>query len=85
MKVERLSVITKVGPAEPVEWSSALHLAPKADNDLRACVDLRPLNAIMQLDHHPLPSLRAFKDKLRGATVFSCLNLRSAYYNIPLD
>ena len=28
----KLGVITKAG--KPLEWSSALHLAPKADNDL---------------------------------------------------
>ena len=33
MKLEKLGVITKAG--KPLEWSSALHLEPKADNDLR--------------------------------------------------
>ena len=32
MKLEKLGVITKAG--KPLEWSSALHLEPKADNDL---------------------------------------------------
>ena len=74
----KLGVITKVGPAEQVEWSSALHLAPKVDNNLRAFGDFRPLNAMKRLDHYPLPTLQAFQDKLRGTTVFSRLDLRSA-------
>ena len=71
IKLEKLGVITKVGPGEPVDWLTALHLAPKVDNDLWAYGDLHPLDSITRLDHHPLPSLRAFQDKLAVASRFS--------------
>ena len=48
MKLEKLGIIAKVGPGEPVDWSSALHLALKAGYDLWACRDFHSHNSIMR-------------------------------------
>ena len=44
MELDRLGVITRIKPNEPVIWSSALHLARKDGDDVRVCSDFRPLN-----------------------------------------
>ena len=80
-----LGILTKIEPGEPTTWSSALHLAPKDGNDLRVCSDFCPLNDLTTLDHYPLPSLRAFSSQLQGAKVFSKIDLRRAFYHVPLD
>ncbi|XP_059399371.1 uncharacterized protein LOC132131364, partial [Carassius carassius] len=49
------------------------------DGGLRPCIDYRALNKITQKFRHPLPLIPAALEHLRGATVFSKLDLRSAY------
>ena len=85
LEMEQLGIVTKVRPQEPIIWSSALHLVPKNGNDIRAVGDFRPLNSKTQQDCHPLPNLRSFQDRLRGAKVFSKLDLKAGYYQVPLD
>merc|ERR1712067_68646 len=85
MKMEAEGVITRIKRHEVTTWSTALHLAPKADGEIRACGDFRPLNAKTVLDTQPLPNILTFQDNLKGATVFSTIDLKSAYYQIPLD
>ena len=62
-----------------------MHLAPKADGEIRACGDFRPLNSKTVLDTQPLPNIMTFQDQLKGAKVFSTIDLKSAYYQIELD
>ena len=84
-ELEKLGVVERIGPGQPVIWSSALHLAPKDGTDLRVCSDFRPLNDLTALDTYPLPSLRAFSSQLQGSKVFSKVDLRRAFFQVPLD
>ena len=80
-----MGIIEKIKPGEPTPWSSALHLAPKDGDDLRVCSDFRPLNSLTTLDTYPLPSLRAFSGQLHGAKYFSKVDLKRAFFQVPLD
>ncbi|KAK3517667.1 hypothetical protein QTP70_015162 [Hemibagrus guttatus] len=51
----------------------------KSDRGLRPCIDYRGLNAITIRYPYPLPLVPAALEQLRGARVFSKLDLRSAY------
>ncbi|KAK3528917.1 hypothetical protein QTP70_012864 [Hemibagrus guttatus] len=51
----------------------------KKDGGLRLCIDYRGLNAITIRYPYPLPLVPAALEQLRGARVFSKLDLRSAY------
>ncbi|KAK3517343.1 hypothetical protein QTP70_004487 [Hemibagrus guttatus] len=51
----------------------------KRDGGLRPCIDYRGLNAITVRYPYPLPLVPAALEQLRGARVFSKLDLRSAY------
>ena len=85
LELEQKGVTEKIKPDEPITWSSALHLVPKDGTDIRVCSDFRPLNNLTVLDHYPLPALRSFTNKLLGARVFSKLDLKAAYFQIPLS
>ena len=74
----KMGILKRIGPQEPTYWSSALHLAPKADGGLRACGDYRALNNITIKDSYPLPNIRTFVGKLKGAQIFSKIDLTSA-------
>ncbi|KAK3506816.1 hypothetical protein QTP70_029068, partial [Hemibagrus guttatus] len=51
----------------------------KKDGSLRPCIDYRGLNAITVRYPYPLPLVPAALEQLRGARVFTKLDLRSAY------
>ncbi|KAK3542068.1 hypothetical protein QTP86_011365 [Hemibagrus guttatus] len=51
----------------------------KKDGGLRPCIDYRGLNAITVRYPYPLPLVPAVLEQLRGARVFTKLDLRSAY------
>ncbi|KAL0186690.1 hypothetical protein M9458_018360, partial [Cirrhinus mrigala] len=51
----------------------------KKDGGLRPCIDYRSLNSQTIKFTYPLPLVPATLEELRGAKVFTKLNLRSAY------
>ncbi len=57
---------------------------PKKDGTLWLCVDYRALNQITIKNHYPLPLISKTLDRLQGAKVFTCLDLRNAYYCIRI-
>ncbi|CAJ0928188.1 unnamed protein product [Ranitomeya imitator] len=51
----------------------------KKTGNLRPCIDYRGLNAITVKNKYPLPLISELFDRLRGARVFTKLDLRGAY------
>ena len=78
-----MGVIRRV-PHGTTAWSSALHLQPKPSGGIRPCGDFRNLNSKTSLDQYPLPNLRTFAHQLRGATIFSKVDLVKAYHQVPI-
>jgi len=65
-------------------WASPITFAPKKDGTKRFCVDYRKVNAVTKKDAHPLPNIREIFDRLGGAKIFSTLDLKSGYWQIPI-
>ncbi|XP_073522176.1 uncharacterized protein [Phyllobates terribilis] len=51
----------------------------KKDGSLRPCIDYRGLNQITVKNKYPLPLIPELFDRLRGARIFTKLDLRGAY------
>jgi hypothetical protein len=56
----------------------------KKDGSLCLYMDYRGLNAITKKNRHLLPLISETLDRLRRVTVFSVLDLKDAYYQIPI-
>ena len=52
----------------------------KKDGSLRLCVDYRQLNKMTVKNKYPLPRIDDLFDQLKGASVFSKIDLRSRYH-----
>lgn len=65
-------------------WSSPILLVPKKDKGYRFVVDYRRLNKVTRKDAYPLPFISHTLDKLRDAKFLTTLDIKSAYFQIPL-
>jgi len=68
-------------------WNSPVVLVKKKNNTWRFAIDYRQLNLVTKSISHPLPRLEDVFDCLgeSSATIFSTLDLNSAYFQMELD
>ena len=52
---------------------------PKKNGKLRLCVDYRALNSVTTKDRYPLPLIDNLIDQLKGAKIYTALDLKGAY------
>lgn len=83
---EELDKMLKLGVVVPSKspWSSPIILLDKPDGSKRFCIDFRKVNAVTKRDAYPLPKVTTILDRLRDARYLSSLDVKSAYWQIPL-
>lgn len=84
---EELDKMLALGVIEPSTspWSSPILLLDKPDGSHRFVVDFRKVNQVTKKDSYPLPIVTTILDRLRDARFLSSLDIKSAYWQIPLD
>ena len=65
-------------------YASNLVLVRKKDNSLRICTDYRLLNSLTIKDAYALPRITEMFDYLGGSKIFSVLDMKSGYYQVPV-
>ena len=61
-------------------WGAPVLFAKKKDKTLRLCIDYKQLNRVTIKNRYPLPRIDGFFDQLRGARVYSKIDLRTGYH-----
>jgi hypothetical protein len=63
-------------------WAAPVLFVEKKDGTRRMCIDYRTLNEVTIKNKYPLPRIEDLFDQLRGASVFSKIDLRSGYHQL---
>nr|XP_054761486.1 uncharacterized protein K02A2.6-like [Lytechinus pictus] len=80
-RLEEAGVIEKIDASE---WVSPIVVSTKTSGEIRLCVDLREVNKAIVVDRFPLPDIAELFCELEGSSVFSKLDLASAYHQLEL-
>ena len=60
-------------------WGAPVLFAKKKEKTLRLCIDYRQMNRVTVKNRYPLPRIDDLFDKLRGARVYSKIDLSNGY------
>ena len=74
----RLNIIR----ASTSPWANPVHLDKKKDDSYRLVIDCRAVNKRTKAMNYPLPRLQNFTANVYGSTVFTCLELKSAFWQL---
>ena len=73
-----------IQPSQSV-WCNAVVLVQKKDKSLCFCIDFCHLNTWMKKDSCPLPRIQEALESLVSTGHFSCLDLKSRFWQIKMD
>jgi hypothetical protein len=65
-------------------WGAPVLFEQKKDGSQRMCVDYRSLNDVIVKNKYPLPRIEDLFDQMKGARVFSKIDLRSGYHQMKI-
>jgi hypothetical protein len=65
-------------------WGALVLFVQKKDGSQRMCVDYRSLNDVTVKNKYLLPRIEDLFDQMRGARVFSKIDLRSGYHQMKI-
>jgi hypothetical protein len=82
-QIEKLLEKSFIRPSSS-PWGAPDKFVNKKDGSRRMCVDYRSLNELTIKNKYPLPRIEDLFDQMRGATVFSKIDLRSSYHQLKI-
>ena len=65
-------------------WEAPVLFVKKKDGTLRLCIDYKQLNKLTVKNKYPLPRIDDLFDQLKGASIFSKVDLRSGYHQLRI-
>jgi hypothetical protein len=67
------------------QWGAPVIFVLKKDGTQRMCVDYRSLNEVTIKNKYPFPRIDDLFDQLKGACVFSKIDLKSRYHQLKIQ
>ena len=65
-------------------WGAPVLFVKKKDGTLWLCIDYRQLNKLTVKNKYPLPRIDNLFDQLKGASIFSKIDLKSGYHQLRI-
>jgi hypothetical protein len=65
-------------------WGSPVLSMKNKDGTLRLCIDFRQLNKVTVKNKYPLPRIDDLFNQLKGAKIFSKIDVRSRYHEVRI-
>jgi hypothetical protein len=65
-------------------WDAPVLFVEKKDGTQQMCVDYRSLNEVTIKNRYPLPRIEDLFDQIKGASIFSKIDLRSGYHQLKI-
>jgi hypothetical protein len=65
-------------------WGAPVLFVEKKDGTQRMCIDYRSLNEVTIKNKYLLPRIEDLFDQMKGASVFSKIDLRSGYHQLKI-
>ena len=85
-ELQRLEDKGVIKPVTSSRWASPVVWVKKRDGSLRMCADFKiHVNQSIASDAYPLPAIETIFAGMRKSAVYAKLDLRDAYWQIPLD
>ena len=66
-------------------WGAPVIFVKKKDGSLRLCIDYRQLNKVTIKNRYPLPRIDDLFDQMKGAKIFSKIDLKSGYHQLRIQ
>ncbi|KAL2243492.1 UNVERIFIED_CONTAM: Transposon Tf2-12 polyprotein [Sesamum indicum] len=73
-----------IAPPSTSPWGAPVLFVKKKDGSMRLCVAYRQINRVTVTNKYPLPRIDGLLDQLKGATIFSKIDLRSGYWQLRI-
>ncbi|KAL8621425.1 hypothetical protein ACOMHN_048225 [Nucella lapillus] len=85
-ETDRMLADNGISPvSEPTSWCSGIVVIPKSNGTVRICVYLTQLNKAVKREIHPMASVDESLAKLADSKVFTALDAKSGFWQIPLS
>jgi hypothetical protein len=83
---KQIDELSKKGYIRPSTspWVALVLFVEKKDGMKRMCIDYQALNEVTTKNKYPLPKIEDLFNQLRGASVFSKIDLRSGYHHLRI-
>lgn len=84
---KQLKELLSLGLIEPSSspWGAPVLFVKKKDGTVRMCIDYRGLNKVTIKNSSPLPRIDECLDRLKGASYFTTLDLKSGYHQLHIQ
>ena len=82
-QMEKQGIIERID--EPTDWCAPIVPVLKPNGKVRITTDFKKLNSAVKRERYMLPCIEEVLQRMKGSKVFSKLDARSGYFQVPLD
>ena len=82
-QMESQGIIQKID--EPTDWCAPIVPVLKPNGKVRITTDFKRLNSAVKRERYMLPCVEEVFQRMKGSKIFSKLDARSGYFQVPLD